>query len=53
MHIKEGDEHEAVFKMKYGLWEPTVMFFFGLTNTPAMFQAMMDEIYRPVVEKWA
>ena len=38
--------------MKYGLWEPTVMFF-GLTNSPATFQAMMDSIYRPVVEKWA
>ena len=38
--------------MKYGLWEPMVMFF-GLINSPAMFQAMMDSIYRPVVEKWA
>ena len=27
--------------------------FFGLTNSPVMFQAMMDSIYRPVVEKWA
>ena len=38
--------------MKYGLWEPTVMFF-GLTNLPMTFQAMMDSIYRPVVKKWA
>ena len=52
VHIKEGDEHKAAFKTKYGLWEPTVMFF-GLTNSPATFQAMMDAIYRPVVEKWA
>ena len=27
--------------------------FFGLTNSPTTFQAMMDEIYRPVVKKWA
>ena len=52
VRIKEGDEHKAAFKTKYGLWEPTVMFF-GLTNSPATFQAMMDSIYRPVVEKWA
>ena len=52
VHIKEGDEHKAAFKTKYGLWEPTVMFF-GLTNSPATFQAMMDSIYRQVVEKWA
>ena len=52
VRIKEGDEHKAAFKTKYGLWEPTVMFF-GLTNSLATFQAMMDSIYRPVVEKWA
>ena len=27
--------------------------FFGLTDSPATFQAMMDTIYMPVVEKWA
>ena len=48
VRIKEGDEHKAAFKTNYGLWEPTVMFF-GLTNSPATFQAMMDSIYRPVV----
>ena len=52
VRIKEGDEHKAVFKTKYGLWEPMVMFF-SLTNSPATFQAMMDSIYRPVVKKWA
>ena len=52
VRIKEGDKHKAAFKTKYGLWEPTVMFF-GLTNSPTTFQAMMDSIYRPVVEKWA
>ena len=52
VQIKEGDEHKAAFKMKYGLWEPMVMFF-GLCNSPATFQAMMDWIFRPIKEKWA
>ena len=39
--IKEGDEGKAAFKTWYGLFEPTVMYF-GLTNSPAMFQTMMN-----------
>ena len=31
-----------------GLFEPTVMFF-GLTNSPATFQAMMNELLRDLV----
>ena len=27
--------------------------FFGLTNSPATFQAMMDHILQPWAEKWA
>ena len=49
--IKVGDEHKATFKTKYGLWEPTVMFF-GLCNSLSTFQAMMDWIFRPLIEKW-
>ena len=37
--------------MKYGLWEPTVMFF-GLCNSLSTFQAMMDWIFRLIIEKW-
>ena len=51
VQIKEGDEHKAAFKTKYGLWEPTVMFF-GLCNSPSTFQAMMDWIFRPIIDKW-
>ena len=51
VRIKEGDEHKAAFKTKYGLWEPTVMFF-GLCNSPSTFQAMMDWIFRPIIDKW-
>ena len=48
MRIKEGDEWKAVFMTLEGLFEPTVMFF-GLTNSPATFQAMMNELLRDLV----
>ena len=41
--IKEGDEWKAAFRMNKSLFEPTVMFF-GLTNSPATFQAFMNHI---------
>ena len=44
VRIKKGDEHKAAFKTRRGLYEPTVMFF-GLTNSPATFQAMMNALY--------
>jgi len=43
--IKEGDEWKAAFTMPEGSFEPTVMFF-GLTNSLATFQAMMNELLR-------
>jgi len=43
MRIKEGDEWKAAFMMPEGSFEPTMMFF-GLTNSPAIFQTMMNEI---------
>ncbi|MGA7507230.1 MAG: reverse transcriptase family protein, partial [Erwinia billingiae] len=45
VRIKEGDRWKAAFKTNRGLFEPTVMFF-GLTNSPATFQTMMDAIFR-------
>ena len=50
VRIKEGDEHKAAFKTRRGLFEPTVMFF-GLTNSPATFQAMMNSLYRDTITK--
>ncbi len=44
VQIREGDEQKAAFKTKYGLFEPMVMYF-GLTNSPATFQTMMNYIY--------
>ena len=49
--IKAGDKHKAAFKTKYGLYEPRVMFF-GLTNSPATFQAMMGHLLQPWANKW-
>ena len=51
VRIKEGDEHKAAFKTKYGLFEPRVMFF-RLTNSPTTFQAMTNEILRDLREKY-
>ena len=51
VRIKEGDEHKAAFKTKYGLYKPGVMFF-GLTNSLATFQAMMDHLLQPWADKW-
>ena len=48
MRIKEGDEWKAVFSMPEGSFEPTVIFF-GLTNSPATFQAMMNDLLRDLV----
>ena len=45
VRIKEGDEWKAVFTTLEGSFEPTVMFF-GLMNSPAMFQVMMNELLR-------
>ena len=43
MQIKEGDEWKVVFTTLKESFEPIVIFF-GLTNSPAMFQTMMNKI---------
>ena len=43
VRIKEGDEWKAAFRTNRGLFEPAVMFF-GLCNSPATFQRMMNDI---------
>ena len=48
IRIKEGDKWKAVFTTPEGSFEPTVMFF-GLMNSPATFQAMMNELLRNLI----
>ena len=45
VRIKDGDQWKAAFITNQGLFEPTIMFF-GLTNSPATFQMMMNTIFR-------
>ncbi len=52
IRIKEGNEWKAAFLTPEGLFEPTVMFF-GLTNSPATFQMMMNTIFHTeVAQGW-
>ena len=48
MRIKEGDEWKVAFTTPEGLFKPTVMFF-GLTNSPATFQTMMNKLLRDLI----
>jgi len=48
VRIKPGDEWKAASKTNRGMFEPLVMFF-GLTNSPATFQAMMNEIFKDLI----
>jgi len=50
VRIKEGDEWKAAFTTHLGLFEPTVMYF-RLTNSPATFQAMMNDLFRDMINK--
>jgi hypothetical protein len=46
--IQEGNEWKAAFCTNRGLFEPLVMYF-GLTNSPATFQTMMNEIFQDLI----
>src|SRR5882724_2554675 len=48
--IKEGDEWKAAFWKNRGLFKPLVMFF-GLTNSPATFQTMMNNIFKDLIDE--
>ena len=49
IRIKTSNEWKAAFKTNQGLYKPTVMFF-GMCNSPATFQAMMDLIFQEMIE---
>jgi len=48
IRIKPGDEWKAAFQTNRGLFKPLVMFF-GMTNSPATFQTMMNDIFRNLI----
>ena len=50
VRIKEGDEWKEAFTTYIGSFKPIVMFF-GMTNSPATFQAMMNEILRDLINE--
>jgi len=50
VRIKEENEWKIVFTMYVRLYEPVVMFF-GMTNLPAMFQSMINEILRDMINE--
>jgi Reverse transcriptase (RNA-dependent DNA polymerase)/RNase H-like domain found in reverse transcriptase len=50
VQIRSGDEWKATFKTNWALYKPTVTFF-GMCNSPATFQAMMDEIFKKEIKE--
>ena len=46
--MKEGDEWKAAFRTNQGLFKPLVMFF-GVCNSLATFQTMMDDIFDDLI----
>ena len=50
VRIKEGDKWKATFQTNRGLFKPLVMFF-SLTNSPATFQTMMNDIFKDLIDK--
>jgi Reverse transcriptase (RNA-dependent DNA polymerase)/RNase H-like domain found in reverse transcriptase len=49
--IYESDKWKAAFKTNKRLFKPKVMFF-GMCNSLATFQAMIDDIFMTMIDKW-
>ena len=50
IRMKEGDEWKAAFTTHRGAFEPLVMYF-GLMNSLATFQTMMNSIMRDLIDE--
>src|SRR5467141_4651892 len=50
VRIKDGDEWKVAFQTNRGLFKPLVMFF-GLTNSLATFQTMMNDIFQELINE--
>ena len=50
MRIKEGNKWKTVFTTYIGAYEPTVIYF-GLINSPATFQTMMNNLFHNMINQ--
>ncbi len=51
IRIREGDEWKTAFSTTSGHYEYLVMPF-GLANSPSVFQAFMNDIFRDMLDRW-
>ena len=51
VRIKPGDQWKTAFRTRYGHFEYNVMPF-GLTNAPAVFQHMMNDVFREYLDQF-
>ncbi|KAL0154660.1 hypothetical protein M9458_048923, partial [Cirrhinus mrigala] len=51
IRIREGDEWKTAFSTTSGHYEYRVMPF-GLSNSPSVFQAFMNDVFRDMLDKW-
>ena len=51
VRIREGDQWKTVFNTPTGHWEYLVMQF-GLTNAPAVFQSLVNDFLRDMIDKF-
>ena len=52
VRIREGDEWKTAFNTHTGHWEYLVMPF-GLTNAPAVFQSLVNDVLRDMINRFA
>ena len=50
IRIAKGGESKIALHMRFGLYEWKIILF-GLCNTPATFQAMMDDLFHNMLDK--